>query len=416
MTSCVLLTVDSLRADRATSNCLSKSLEILQKDFVEFENAYSHGVATPFAFPGIIAGSHPKENGNIPESAATIAEGFDGETIGYSNNGHLRPERGYDRGFSEFEENPSIDGQGEIPLIDKIARRLRKVDVLRESSIVKSIYNEYLREPLQISSVSADGMTEIMTQVLNRNPCFAWGHYMDPHLPYHPDTAIKPPADVPSLSELDDIKERIAGADASALSDEELQLSIDLYDANVRYFDEYFSKLLRWMQRQPWYDESLIFVVSDHGEYFGEHGQLFHTWDIDPYNEAVHTPLWVKYPKQTDGGESYNHVVAHGDIIATIEEHIGEFSVNSPTHTAPLRQTEGRHIISVSNTSKRLTEDSGSYFIRRDGTEDCRGEVSESGKKYLRSVEYPACKTSTGDAMGVDEAERRQKLENLGYR
>ena len=408
MTSCVLLTVDSLRADRVTSNCLGESLDILGNDFVEFENAYSHGVATPFAFPGIIAGSHPEGNGNIPKSVATIAEGFDGETIGYSNNGHLRPDRGYDRGFSEFEENPSIDGQGEIPLIDKVARRLRKVDALRESTIVKSIYNEYLREPLQISSVSADGMTEIMTGVLDRNPSFAWGHYMDPHLPYHPETAIDPPSDVPSLSELDDIKDRISEADASALSDQELQLSIDLYDANVRYFDRYFSELLHWMQRQPWYDQTLIFVVSDHGEYFGEHGQLFHTWDIDPYDEAVHTPLWVKYPEQNSGGESYNHVVGHGDIIATIEKHIDAFSVSSPAHTAPLGDTEGRHTVSVSNTSKRLTEDSGSYFIRRDGTESRRGKVSKSGEKYLKSVEYPACKTSTGSAMGVDVAERRR--------
>lgn len=416
MTPCVLLTVDSLRADRVTSDCLGESLDIFRDDFVEFENAYSHGVATPFAFPGIIAGSHPEGNGDIPESAATIAEGFNGETVGYSNNGHLRPERGYDRGFSEFEENPSIDGQGEIPLIDKIARRLRKVNALRESTIIKRIYNEYLREPLQISSVSADGMTEIMTNVLDRNPSFAWGHWMDPHLPYHPETAIDPPSDVPSLSKLDDIKERIAGGDASELSDEELQLSIDLYDANVRYFDRHFAKLLRWMQRQPWYDDSLIFVVSDHGEYFGEHGQLFHTWDIDPFDEAVHTPLWVKYPEQSDAGKSYSHVVGHGDVIATIEEHFDAFSVSSPPHTTPLRQTEGRHIVSVSNTSKRLTEGTGSYFIRRDGSENRRGKVSKPGKEYLESIDYPACRTSSGDAMGVDEAERKRRLENLGYR
>jgi arylsulfatase A-like enzyme len=416
MPECVLLTVDSLRADRTTPNCLDESLDIINKDFVEFENAYSYGVATPFAFPGIIAGSHPVEDGNIPKSEATIADGFDGETVGYSNNSHLRPDRGYDRGFSEFNENPNIDGQGEIPLIDRIARRLRKVDALRESTVVKSIYNKYLREPLQISSVSADGMTEIMTNVLDRNISFAWGHYMDPHLPYHPETAIDPPSNVPSLSELDDIKERIADAEASALSDEELQLSIDLYDANVRYFDRHFGKLLCWMRQQPWYDDSLIFIVSDHGEYFGEHGQLFHTWNIDPYDEAVHTPLWVKYPEQADAGESYDHIVGHGDVIATIEEHIEAFSVSSPKHTAPLRQVRGRHTVSVSNTSKRLTEDSGSYFIRRDGTENRRGETSESGEEFLKSVEYPSCKTSTGDAMGVDEAERRRRLENLGYR
>lgn len=417
MNELVLLTIDSLRADRASQECLPESLEVLREDFVTFENAYSHGVATPFAFPGIIAGSHPVGNGNIPDDAGTIAEGVPGQSTAYANNGHLREERGYTRGFTHYEENPSIDGQGELSAFDKLARRLQKIDVIRESSLAKKIYNEYLRDPLPISSVSADGMTKLVRQCLfEESESFVWGHWMDPHLPYHPDTAIDPPKNVPSLEELEDIKDRIAEADASDLTEEELALSEELYDSNVRYFDKYFAELLYWMRDEPWYEDAMVAVISDHGEYFGEHGQLFHTWDIDPYDEGVHTPMWVKYPGNEGAGEVVNHVVGHGDLIATIDAELSEYDLSPPDHTAPLRQNGGRHVVSVSNTAKRLTEADGKFVIRRNGSSDEMGDISEEGREFVESLPYPECQNSRGEALGVEEAERRQRLANLGYR
>ncbi|QLG63400.1 sulfatase-like hydrolase/transferase [Halorarum salinum] len=417
MNSVILLTVDSLRADRATPDCLSESLNILEKDYTKFENAYSYGVATPFAFPGIIAGTHPEGNGKIPTDATTLAEGIPGESTGYGNNGYLREDRGYAQGFTYFDENPSIDGKGGISFVDRVARRLQKITVVRESMIAKTVYNRYLRDPLPLSSVPADGMTKLVKNALEgESNEFIWGHWMDPHLPYHPETAIDPPEDVPSLEELEDIRDRISAADASALTESELRLSRELYDANVRYYDRYFSNLLSWMKKQHWYDDALIVVVSDHGEYFGEHGQLFHTWDIDPYDEAVHTPLWVKYPGQEDAGDVFNHVVGHGDIIATVADVLETHSLDPPEHTTPLSEESGRHVVSVSNTVKRLKENDGVYLIRRDGSEDEYGEVSEDGKDFAKKLNSPECRNSKGDAIGIEEAERRRRLENLGYR
>lgn len=396
---------------------MGESLAVLDNDYVEFSNAYSHGVATPFAFPGIITGTHPLGDGNLPEGATTLAEGIQGDSTGYGNNAHLRTERGYGRGFTNYEESPSIDGKGNISLTEKVARRLQRIGAIRESTIATTVYNKFLRNPLPISSVSAEGMTKLVREKLDDGTDeFVWGHWMDPHLPYHPDTAIDPPEDVPSLKELDDIKKRISDADASELTSKELKLSRGLYDANVRYYDRHFSKLLRWMQEQSWYDNALIAVISDHGEYFGEHGQLFHTWDIDPYDEAIHTPLWVKYPKQKHGGETLDHVVGHGDVLATVADVLETNTLEPPEHTAPLRQTYGRHVVSVSNTVKRVTEDTGTYYKRRDGTEDQQGTVSDAGKEFVESVEFPECRTSTGEALGVEDAERRRRLEDLGYR
>lgn len=301
--------------------------------------------------------------------------------------------------------------------MDKIARRLQRINIIRESTFAKTVYNQFLRDSLPISYVPADGMTKLVRDKLDdETDEFVWGHWMDPHLPYHPETAVDPPENVPSLEELDNIKKRISNADASELTSTELEISRELYDANVRYYDKHFSKLLRWMQKQAWYDDAFVAIISDHGEYFGEHGQMFHTWDIDPYDEAVHTPLWVKYPGQEDAGATFDHVVGHGDVLATVSDALDSSSLEPPEHTAPLRDTSGRHVVSVSNTVKRLTEDDGIYFKRRDGSEDEQGTVSSSGKEFVDSIEFPECKNSEGEKLGVKEAERRERLKNLGYR
>jgi arylsulfatase A-like enzyme len=58
---------------------------------------------------------------------------------------------------------------------------------------------------------------------------------------------------------------------------------------------EFFEEL---KQRGLW-DDLLLVVVSDHGEYFGEHGLVEHSKDV--YEPALSVPLLIKYPGQTVG-------------------------------------------------------------------------------------------------------------------
>lgn len=413
----VLLTVDSLRADCVTSDLLGNSLEVLNRDYASFSNAFSYGVATPFAFPGIIAGHHPVGNGLIPEEASTLAEAISGPSEGYSNNGHLREERGYSRGFDRFEDSSPISEERAESFTGRIVKILKKIDVLRNSTVANRFYKRFIRTPLPQPAFPAEELSTFVRHRLKEDPSgLHWSHWMDPHTPYHPETAIDAPDDLPSLRELEELNDRLIPGDASALSEDEITLSRDLYNANVRYFDKHFARLLEWMAEQPWYDEALIVVVSDHGEYFGEHNYLFHTWDIDPHDEAVNVPLWVKYPNQADGGKTFDHLVGHGDILATAASELDDIDLVPPTHTAPLRSKSNRHVVSVSNTAKRLTEPDGVYIKRRSGTNEREGRLSKDGKDFLDQVPFPECITSKGDAKGVEEAERQRQLRELGYR
>jgi len=296
MNSVVLLTVDSLRADNVSRECLQESLAVLDDDYVMFNNAYSYGVATPFAFPGIIAGSHPVGNGNLPDDATTLAEGIPGDSTGYANNGYLREERGYARGFTQYEENPTIDGKGKISFVDKVARRLQKIDVVRESDLAKTIYNQYLREPLPISSVPADGMTELVKQELaTESQEFVWGHWMDPHLPYHPDTAIDSPSDIPDRKSSKTSKtvfpKPMQARSVMKNSNYHVSCTTQTFDTMTNTLPNCSGGCVPSRGTTTHSSPSSPTTASTL-----EHGQLFHTWNIDPYDEAVHTPLWIKVP------------------------------------------------------------------------------------------------------------------------
>lgn len=69
---------------------------------------------------------------------------------------------------------------------------------------------------------------------------------------------------------------------------------VGLYDAELAYLDGELSRLLDELQRQPWWDNTLVIILSDHGEAFAEHGLLEHGTSV--YDTQVRVPLFIKFP------------------------------------------------------------------------------------------------------------------------
>jgi arylsulfatase A-like enzyme len=70
---------------------------------------------------------------------------------------------------------------------------------------------------------------------------------------------------------------------------------IQVIDHRLRAIVQVFKDAGRW-------DNTLMFLTSDHGQAFGEHGILFHTLRID--EGLTRVPLWVRYPRGVRGGET----------------------------------------------------------------------------------------------------------------
>lgn len=99
-------------------------------------------------------------------------------------------------------------------------------------------------------------------------PWFLWLHYFDPHAPYLPHEGI-----------------------SEAFGTEK---PIDLYDGEIAFTDQHLGRLFEAFERLGFAENTIVVLVADHGEEFGEHGQFGHGYDL--HEEVVHVPLVLRVP------------------------------------------------------------------------------------------------------------------------
>ena len=120
-------------------------------------------------------------------------------------------------------------------------------------------------------------------------PCFIMANYMEAHHPYLPE----PPYKGMFSSE----KADRSLVDAPVVADTPATTASfeARYDEAIRMLDAELGKLVRELERRGFLDNTWLFITSDHGEAFGEHGVMNHATGI--HNEQVRIPLIIQPPK-----------------------------------------------------------------------------------------------------------------------
>ena len=80
------------------------------------------------------------------------------------------------------------------------------------------------------------------------------------------------------------------------LSMEQTQDLETLYDGNVAYSDQLIAEIFGVLEQEGLLEDTLVVIMSDHGEAFGEHGKFYHT--SEPYEELIHVPLVMRAPRR----------------------------------------------------------------------------------------------------------------------
>lgn len=75
--------------------------------------------------------------------------------------------------------------------------------------------------------------------------------------------------------------------------------TLEQYRAAVRYQDRFVGELLAQLEASGALADTVVIVIGDHGEAFGEHGSLQH--DAVPYEEVVRVPLLILGPEERVG-------------------------------------------------------------------------------------------------------------------
>jgi choline-sulfatase len=275
----ILITLDTTRADRmgflGSPLGLTPNLDALAKQSTIFVRAYSHVPLTTASHATILTGTYPQFSGvndfgkpllpalpylpDILHKRGYRTAAFVGSLV-LDPIGGTAP--GFDRGFDTYEAGFRTRRSGE-DRYHTLERRAGDV-VARALAWLK-------KGP--------------------REPFFLWVHLYDAHDPYDPPAPYA------------------------------TRYAKDPYDGEVAYVDATVGKLLAALRTQGLYDASLIAVMADHGEAFGEHGERTH--GIFLYDETIHVPLLFKLPAEQPGSKRIDTRVGLVDVTPTVLQIVG---------------------------------------------------------------------------------------------
>jgi arylsulfatase A-like enzyme/Tfp pilus assembly protein PilF len=269
----LLVSIDTLRADRLGCYGYDKirtpHIDQLAAEGVRFETVVSQVPLTLPSHCSILTGTYPAYHGvrdnvgyRLPESRTTLAEilasqGY--QTAAFIGAYVLHSRFGLAQGFTHYD--------------DQFARPSRSGSVVNLNSVERSA-----------GEVTSHAMNWLNSK--SDSPFFAWIHLFDPHDPYEP-----PPA----------FLERYKGRP---------------YDGEIAYVDQEIGRLLAFLKQKGLYQNTLVVLVGDHGESFGEHQEWTHGFFI--YDTTLLVPLIVKPVEKGFAGRSVREQITLVDVVPTL--------------------------------------------------------------------------------------------------
>ncbi len=133
-------------------------------------------------------------------------------------------------------------------------------------------------------------------------PFFLYVHALAPHEPFTPAEPYR--------------SQFASAAPAAGTAPQPHQDLIDLYDAEIRYFDTLFGEFVATLKETGVYDSSIIVFLSDHGQAFGEHGNIGHGSSL--YEEQMNPPLIVRLPGGKHAGGVHDSLIEMIDVAPTL--------------------------------------------------------------------------------------------------
>ncbi|MEW5946904.1 MAG: sulfatase, partial [bacterium] len=132
-------------------------------------------------------------------------------------------------------------------------------------------------------------------------PFFLFIHTYEIHHPYVPpppyNTMFDPDYDGPLGDSIPlELIERVNLLGGfGELTDEDVEHIAAVYDGEVRYTDSALAPVLRLLRGRRFRDDTMLILLSDHGEEFGEHGYAgWHSHSL--YEELLRVPLIIAAP------------------------------------------------------------------------------------------------------------------------
>jgi arylsulfatase A-like enzyme/uncharacterized membrane protein YozB (DUF420 family) len=292
----VLISLDTLRADRlglhGYERDTSPKLDAWSRESFVFERASSAGNSTVGAHHAIFrsrVASRAMLPGNPAPTLAEIlrARGF--RTAAFTDGGTMSASMGFARGFEHFDD-------GNEGLAESLPKLL----------------------PWLEQAASGD------------LPFYLFVHSFDVHLPYDPPAPydvrffpeyrgiVRGETTLPLLRGVRRIFGQVGLEKPVELGPRERRKVQALYDGEILKTDSLLARLLERLAASDLRDDTLVVVLSDHGEEFWEHGSVLHSHTL--YEELLHVPLLLRVPRWRDRARPVPERVSMLDVLPTLLE------------------------------------------------------------------------------------------------
>lgn len=316
----LFIVMDTERAASTSLNANSKRttpfLEKFAREGVVFERAIAPASWTLPSHAAMFTGRNWTDlgvgpNARMNEKYPTVAEvltrrGY--ATAGFvANVKYLSDVFGLDRGFGRWE-----DQEIAIPTILDHSWIARTVVTLA----VRPFGIESLRNGKTADEVNA-GVLKWLDHRDAKRPFFAFLNYFDAHAPYEtPDEW--------QMGSRPRVKRNVlerGKKDSSDYTPAERALIEAAYETSISYLDSRIEALMNGLQQRGLRQNTVVIITSDHGEEFGEHGQLGHGFGVTM--PLLNVPLVIVYPNKLTPGLRVSSPIEIQRLAATVMRFTG---------------------------------------------------------------------------------------------
>jgi len=271
----VVVVLDALRADAlgcyGAARPTSPAIDTFARAAWVAQDVHASASYTLASVASIFTGTAPGEHrvlglasNVLPPDVATLAARFSQTgfaAAGFSSNPHVTAEGGFARGFSHFEYLP------------------------RDRFDLHSVPAAFLPAVLEWWDLNA------------AHRRFLYIHVLPPHQPYDPPEPFGSLFGTEGMPREEGLTDWLTKLQRSGGARNDPALLARLrarYDANVAYADAWFGELVDALDARGARDNALVVLTSDHGEGFGEHGDVLH--GSNAFAEMTHVPLIARVP------------------------------------------------------------------------------------------------------------------------
>lgn len=233
------------------------------------------------------------------------------QTAGFvANTNCCNYETGLARGFAHFEDYV-------LSPASLLSRTVAGKLILKE---LVGRGNAYAQKWIELESRDAAKINDAFLNWLNRRrpdrPFFAFLNCFDAHEPFIPRPGFEGRFGTrPTTARDFQLLLDFVGIPKDRLKVADILMARDCYDDCIAYLDEQLGRLLDELQRRGLLENTDVFITSDHGEAFGDHGICGHSYTVNL--DEIGVPLVILSPR-APAGRLVDSPVSLRDLPATV--------------------------------------------------------------------------------------------------